>query len=231
MEKTKVFIVDDHPIILDAVILLLRQSEDFEIAGTAYNVDSAMQQMEMNVPDIAIIDIGLPGKSGIDLLKEMKRRLRQVKPIMFSMHDELVFAPRALRAGARGYVMKTESMQMLLSAVLEVNDGKVFVSNNVKELIFNHFAGHDNEVDVLFATSKFTQQEENVFRLIGIGNSIAQIAEKLSISPKTVQSHKDNIKQKLKVKSSNELYRHAFLFVENGVVSGPRQSKNSEIKE
>lgn len=221
MAKPKVFIVDDHPVIVEGLVQLISQTDEYEIAGTAGSFEDAMAQMEANATDFAVVDIGLPGKNGIDLIYELKYRLPKIKIIVFSMYDELSLAPKALRAGARGYVMKSSPPTQILTALEVVGSGKNFVSDVVKDLIFNHFVLNNADADSLLDNSVLTMQEQSIFRLIGMGYSSSQIAEKLCISAKTVQSHKDNIKRKLKISTSCELYRRAFSWIGDAPTLSP----------
>ncbi len=214
--KTRILIVDDHPVITEGLSQLLTQYDEFEVSGIADSYDSALRAIELDEPDIVIVDIGLSGRSGIDLLSEIKHCFPKLLSVVFSMYDELNFAPRALRAGAKGYVMKSESPLHLVEAIRKIRQGKIAVNDSIKDLIFTHFVEEGKNPEQLFKGSQLTPQEVNIFRLIGNGRNSAQIAARLSISPKTVQTHKDNIRRKLNITTSTELYRHAILFVENG---------------
>jgi len=209
----RIFIVDDHPIVLDGIVQMLKMDAGFEVVGTADCFEDALGRIETSLPNVAVVDIGLSGKSGIDLIQELKNCHPEVSTIVFSMYDEITFAPKALRFGARGFVMKSEPPSRLITAIKDVYNGKTVVSECVKDLIFEHVVIKGRDASSLIIESKLTQREENIFRLIGQGKSTAGIASKLMISSKTVQAHKDNIRRKLNVKTSSELNRRAILFV------------------
>ena len=218
----KLFIVDDHPIVLEGIVQMLTLDPAFEVVGTADCFENAMGRIENPIPDIAVIDIGLSGKSGIDLIQELKNCLPQISTIVFSMYDEITFAPKVLRFGARGFIMKSAPPSRLVAAIKDVYNGKTVVSECVKDLIFEHVVVNGRDANSLIVESKLTLREENIFRLIGQGKDTASIAAKLMISAKTVQAHKDNIRRKLNVKTSSELNRRAILFVANHNVHAPQ---------
>jgi len=214
-EIAKVFIVDDHPMIVEGLVQMITLTRRYEVSGTANDFEEAMSRMEEVTPDLAIIDLSLPGKNGIDLIMEMRNRLPDVKIIVFSMYDELSFAPKVLRAGVRSYVMKSAAPREIITALDEVAAGRNYVSEAVKDLIFKNFVLNHSDADGLANHLALTLQEQSIFRLIGQGWSSSQIGEKLCISVKTVQTHKDNIKRKLKINTAGELYRQAFLWVKD----------------
>lgn len=209
---TKILIVDDHPILRMGMRELLNQEEGFVVCGVAENISSARKAICEHAPDLAIIDISLGGDNGLDLVKEMSERHRHVAVLVLSMHDESVWAERAIRAGARGYIMKKEAAESIVQAVKNIMSGKVHVSEAIMAQLLDKFHLRPDQQGA--SEDDLTDRELEVFRLIGSGLSTRQIAERMNLGIKTIGTYRDRIKQKLHIKSAAELTRRAVLWTE-----------------
>jgi DNA-binding NarL/FixJ family response regulator len=209
----RILIVDDHPIFRMGMEELLNQEEDFTVCAVAEDIRSARRALAEKRPDMAIIDISLAQENGLDLVKEIASEGSGVLVLVLSMHDESVWAERAIRAGARGYVMKKEASESIILAVRNILNGKIHVSPSMMAHLLDKFqvnpdcqGGQSEEV--------LTDRELEVFRLIGQGLSTRDIAERMRLSIKTIGTYRDRIKQKLCLKSAVELTRRAVLWTE-----------------
>lgn len=211
--KKRIYIVDDHPLMRKGLIMTLEKEIDFEVCGQAESGEKALNEMIDLKPDAAVIDISLPGMNGIELVKNVLHQMPELKILIVSRHDEELYAERALRAGAKGYLMKLEAVEVLVSALQQIINGGIYLSDKIgTKLIMKLTTGHkstgDDPIHIL------SDRELEVFELTGKGHSTKEIGQKLHISVKTVESHRANIKEKLNVSSANELMRHAVKFVE-----------------
>ena len=202
------FVVDDHPIVRQGVGLMINQQPDLTVCGEAEEAERALQDIATAKPDIVIIDISLNGPDGLDLLKSMRRRSPELPVRILSMHDESVYAERALRAGANGYIMKQEATDKVLVALRRILAKEIYVSDRIANRMLQHYVrGAENEPHA--SVAELTDRELEVFRLIGEGCGTRQIAEKLHLSIKTVESYQAHIKDKLALRSARELVQHA----------------------
>lgn len=211
---SRIFLVDDHPIVRQGLARLLAQEPDFEICGEAGDADTGKARILESKPDLAIIDISLDGSgsNGLDLTKSLQREAPDILVLVVSMHEEDVYAERALRAGARGYIMKQETTERIIEAMREVLRGSIFVSTSIKNKLLAKVArGKNNSEEAL--VKSLGDRELEVFRLIGQGYGSRQIAEKLKVSVKTVDAHREHIKAKLQLKTAPELLERAVRFV------------------
>ncbi len=213
-QKHKIFIVDDHPIVRKGLAQLINQEPDMVICGEAENAQTALEFLKKIKPDLAIIDISLQGIDGIELIKKIKLRDAELPILVVSMHDESLFAERALRIGAKGYIMKQEAIEKMMEAIRRVIKGEVYISERVSATIVKKFIDGKAEntrspVDVL------SNRELEVFQLIGQGFGTRQIAQELNVSVKTVESYRANIKEKLNLKNATELMRHAVHYIDS----------------
>jgi DNA-binding NarL/FixJ family response regulator len=211
--KARVIIVDDHPIFRMGMAELLNQEDDFVVCGLAEDIAGARKAIQQHNPDLAIIDITLAGENGLDLVKELSGGKNGLPILVLSMHDEQVWAERAIRAGARGYMMKKEASEKVIFALRNILGGKIHVSANVMERLLDRFqlkpdASTAPTVDLL------TDRELEVFRLIGTGLSTREIAERMKLGVKTIGTYRDRVKQKLGIKTSADLIRRAVLWTE-----------------
>jgi DNA-binding NarL/FixJ family response regulator len=212
--RHKVFLVDDHPIVRQGLTLLINREPDLTVCGEAEDAGAALQQVETHRPQIVVLDISLTGPDGLELLKSLRSRFPDLPVLILSMHDESQYAERALRAGARGYIMKQEATQKVLVAIRRILGGEVYLSERLASKILHQFVGgvpnsRESPLDVL------TDRELEVFRLIGEGRLTRQIAEDLHISVKTVESYQARIKEKLLLKNARELVQRAIQWVDD----------------
>ena len=217
-DVSKIIIVDDHPIVRQGLAMLIDQHEDFSVCGEAESADEAMDLIEQTNPDLAIVDLSLAESSGLDLIKELKIHHPDLRSVVLSMHDESVYAPRALEAGARGYVMKREAKDHIVSAIQRVMNGEIYVSDKMASKLLE-LAATGKSGESQSPISRLTDRELEVFELIGQGLTTRQISERFHRSIKTIEAHREHIKEKLGLKNSTELSRHAFQWVESGGIS------------
>ena len=208
MPKTKILVVDDHPIVRERLAELINQEPDLNVCAEAEDSQQALQAMADISPDLAIVDITLKNSYGIELIKHLKERYPKLPMLVLSMHDESLYGERALRAGAKGYLTKQEATKKVVTAIRRILAGEIFVSDKMAATILRKVAGGasaagGSPVDVL------SNREMEVFQLLGEGLGVRQIAANLFISVKTVEAHREHIKQKLNFKSSSELLRYA----------------------
>jgi len=214
LEKKKILIVDDHPLLRKGLATVINQSPDLVVEGEADTAANALEMIEKIQPDLVIVDISLPGVDGVELINKIKVRNGELPTLVVSMHDEALFAERALRAGSRGYLMKQEALENVLVAIRRVLGGEIFLSNNMATKIIEKMV----EVTPRKSASPLellSNREFTVFQLIGQGFQTRHIAEKLHISAKTVESYRSHIKEKLKLANAKELMKYAVLWVQN----------------
>ncbi len=224
-QPAKVLLVDDHPIVRQGLAQLLEQEEDLIVCGEAYDAQGALDAIEKLKPDIAIVDIMLKDVNGIELIKKIKSQLGELPVLVMSMHDESLYAERALRAGARGYIMKEEATDKMLIAVRKVMQGEIYLSEVMVSRILHRLADGKSKADS--PLDRLSDRELEVFQLIGEGLGTRQIAERLQVSVKTVESYRAHIKEKLELSSSTEVMRQAVQWVQNG---GDQENKTREDK-
>lgn len=206
--KNAVFIVDDHPIMRDGISQLIDQQPDLEVCGSASSAPEALNALTAAAPDLLLVDISLGGMSGIDLIKIVRKRRPRLPLLVLSMHSEDLYAERAVRAGAKGYVMKHASASTLLAAIRRVLEGKVYLSPAMTERLLEKAAG--NEPDMSGSPiDGLSDRELEVFKLIGRGLRPQRIAEELQLSIKTVETYYSRLKLKLGVKDATGLLQLA----------------------
>jgi DNA-binding NarL/FixJ family response regulator len=207
-KKSKIFVVDDHPIVRQGLALLINREPDLTVCGEAEDAQTAVQSVATAKPDILVVDISLNGPDGLDLLKDIRLRYPDLPVLILSMHDESVYAERALRAGAQGYIMKQEATEKVLVALRRILSHEIYVSERIANRMLQRYIGSPNAARAS-SIADLTDRELEVFRLIGEGHSTRQIAEELHISVKTVESYQAHIKEKLSLRSARELVQHA----------------------
>jgi DNA-binding NarL/FixJ family response regulator len=213
-DKKSVLIVDDHPILRKGLSMMINQEPDLVVSGEAEDAHSAMELIDRVKPDMVIVDISLPGIDGVELLKNIRTRFGDLPALVVSMHDESLFAERALRAGARGYIMKQEALEDVLTAIRRVLNGEIFVSSRIATKMLEKLV----ETDVRKANSPLellSDRELTVLRLIGQGLGTRQIADNLHLSVKTIESYRMHLKEKLKLSSGTDLLKYAIQWVQN----------------
>jgi DNA-binding NarL/FixJ family response regulator len=208
--KARIFVVDDHPLVRDGLSALINQQSDLEVSGCAEDHRSALEEIARTRPHVVLIDISLKNTSGLELIKDLKAREPQVASIVVSMHDELLYAERALRAGARGYVMKRESTKNVLTAIRRVLEGGIYLSDRVVTRMASNVAGESARgLARAESVEKLSDRELEIFRLLGRGLASGQIAKELCLSVKTVQAYCARAKEKLGLTTAVELRRSA----------------------
>jgi DNA-binding NarL/FixJ family response regulator len=209
----RVLIVDDHPMMRTGLARLIDNERDLKVCAEADNAHQAMDIALGQTLDLILLDISLPDKNGLELIKDI-RALKPGLPILVvSMHDESLYAERVLRAGGRGYIMKQEGGKKLLQAIRQVLNGQIYVSEKMSAGILESFSGRHTE-GAISPVQQLSDREFEVFQLIGQGQSTREIAAHLHLSIKTVEVHRLNIKKKLKLRTSTDLVRHAVRWLE-----------------
>ena len=207
----RVLIVDDHPTVREGLSYRISSQPDMTVCGDAADLDQALRRFDELQPDVVIVDISLKDSDGLDLIKEIKSRHTQVRMLVHSMYDETIYADRCLHAGAMGYVNKESDPDEVIRAIRDVVDGQVHVSPAMtRRIIGRRLTNHQPQTDPV---DTLTDRQLEIFRLIAKGRSVSQIADCLSISVNTVETHRENIKRKLGVRSVAELNRQAVLWV------------------
>ncbi len=206
--KRRVVLVDDHPIVRDGLVQMISRQPDLEVCGEASSADEALGVVEKLAPDLVIVDIFLEGINGIELTKLLRERHSSLPILILSMHDEGLYAERAIRAGAMGYVMKQEASRTILEAIRTVLVGEVYLSDGIKEILSDHGSEY-NDDNLGNAVERLSSREMDVFVLIGRGKKRNEIAKELDISIKTVETHRANIKYKLNCRSASDLVQSA----------------------
>jgi DNA-binding NarL/FixJ family response regulator len=204
-------IVDDHPIVRLGIRQMIAAERDLEVCGEADTSDAAKQLTKSARPDLVIVDLSLAEGSGLDLIRWLRESMPTLPVLVLSMHDEALFAERVLRTGARGYIMKREAITGLVGAIRRVLSGRIYVSERIAQTVLERL-GHEVAPDSPLAS--LTDREIEVFDLIGRGLSTATIAEQLSVSIKTIETYRSNIKTKLNLKDATDLIRFAATWTE-----------------
>jgi DNA-binding NarL/FixJ family response regulator len=209
LKKTKfrILLVDDHPILRQGLARLINEQKDLMVCGEFEEAAKALDSIEEIKPDAAIVDISLKGASGIELLKNIKIRFPSLHVLVLSMHDESLYAERALRAGASGYIMKQEATEQVLVALRRVLGGEIYLSEIMSSKLMHQLVGGKPTAGSLL--ERLSDRELEIFGLIGQGRGTRQIAEQLHLSVKTVESHRAHIKEKLNLKNATELVHRA----------------------
>lgn len=209
--RVRILLVDDHAIVRHGLAVLLKSEKDLEICGEAGTYEEALLMLEKCWPDLMILDITLKDKNGLDLLAEIRAQGSTVKVIILSMHEEGTFAERALRLGAQGYIMKENADEVLIPALRTVLGGQMYVSPRVSTLMLRHYLGEGGEAG---GATSLTEREREIFECIGRGMSTRAIAEKFSLSGRTVEVHRTHIKKKMNCDTAAQLVREAVKYVE-----------------
>jgi DNA-binding NarL/FixJ family response regulator len=217
-KKTKVpskniFIVDDHPMMREGLARLVSNEKDLNVCGEADEAGKAFTCIQSLKPDLALIDITLGGQNGIELIKNVHAIQPELPMLVISMHDESLYAERVLRAGGRGYIMKQEGGEKIMEAIRKVLNGQIYVSDKISHKILEIFSGKKSNSSS--PIENLSDREFEIFQLIGQGCETKNIAHNLNISIKTVEVHRTNIKEKLKIKTATELIRYAVRWTES----------------
>ena len=213
-QKTRVLIVEDHPITRQGLKALINQQVMLTVCGEADSASEAIELVATLRPDLALVDVTLKGGSGIELIKSLHEHAPGMPVLVVSMHDEALFAERALRGGALGYVMKHEAADKITGAIQQVLRGELYLSPRMRERVLHRFVSRKSD-RLVFAMDTLSNREMEVFRLIGNGYSTRQIAERLNLSSKTIDSYREHLKLKLGIENGAELMRHAIQWVKS----------------
>ena len=212
--RTRVLIVDDHPMTRAGLVHLINHQPDLVVCAEAENAADALDAVEVLEPDLVLADITLPGKSGLELIKDIKAIRPGLPTLVISMHDESLYAQRILRAGARGYITKHEGGEKLMQAIRHVLSGQIYVSEKMSAHILETFSGGQAAPERSLI-GRLSDREFEVFELLGEGISAREIAGRLHLSTKTVDTHRANIKSKLVIKTTSELISYAARWIEH----------------
>jgi DNA-binding NarL/FixJ family response regulator len=213
-QKKRILIVDDHPMMRQGLAQLIGAEPDLVVCGEVEDAGRALDILGTSKPDLVLADISLPGKNGLELIKDFQAIHPGLPVLVISMHDESLYAERVLRAGGRGYIMKQEGGKKLMQAMRQVLEGKIYVSEKISAGILEALSGRRPGAEGSPIES-LTDRELEVFQLIGQGKGTRDIAETLHLSVKTVDVHRANIKMKLKLNSASELIRYAVRWTES----------------
>jgi DNA-binding NarL/FixJ family response regulator len=210
--KKRIFLVDDHPIVRDGLITLIEQEQDLKVCGESDEAAQAFKSISELKPDVVIVDIGLKCSDGIELTRNIKARYPRMPVVVLSIHDESVYAERALRAGASGYLMKEAASNDIITAIRTVLSGEIYVSGQMtKKLLGNAF---QRKSDIgADPVAKLSEREFEIFRLIGSGYKVSQIADQMHLSVKTIETYRARIKEKLNITDASKLLRYAIKWV------------------
>lgn len=214
----KILLVDDHPLVREGIAALIRAEPDLKISAEAGSSAEAMQAIAEEMPDLVLLDISLPGTSGIELLKDLHVRYPRLYVLVLSMHEESVYAERALRAGAHGYIMKQEPGAKVIEAVRCVLRGELYVSPSLAARMVKLFVANKQGKDTRTSVERLSDRELQVYSFIGGGLSTQEVATKLHLSVKTIQTYREHIKRKLGLRNATDLVHHATHWVENEAV-------------
>ena len=204
--KSRVLIIDDHVMVREGVAQIIEHSDDLSVCCSASTANEGLEKLRKLKPDLVLVDITLPGKNGIEFIKDARAFCPDLLILAMSMHDESLYAERVLRAGGRGYIRKQEGGDKLIEAMRRVLRGEIAVSEKVARRVLETFSGRKRMTSPLEGLS---DRELEVFQLIGQGRTMKEIGETLHLSPKTIEVHRAHIKQKLRIKSAAELVAYA----------------------
>ena len=213
-KEISVFIIDDHPIVREGLRLGIKLNSSIQVTGMADDIFQATKELKRKLPDVLVLDLLLRASSGLDFLKKIKVEHPGLQVLVLSAHDEGEYAERALRAGARGYIMKQESMDQLIAAIKSVANGEIYLSENMKVRILEKLVKKP-EGDPTSPMGLLSDRELEIFKSVGDGFETKQIAERLHLSVKTVEAHYANIKRKMDLENSHQLSRAALRWTHN----------------
>ena len=209
-QTASIMIVDDHPIVANGIQQLIDREPDMKVIQSVQDAESVIKFIEKSQPDLIIVDISLKGATnGIDLIKSLKKRYPKIKSLVLSMHEENLYAERAIKAGAKGYIMKNDLTDNIVKAIRSILNGNLYLSETITSKLLNHMVNEEKDKDDEVEIKKLSDRELEIFQFISKGVRTSDIAKEINISVKTVEAHKLRIKNKLNLKSSNELNKYA----------------------
>lgn len=212
MKCKRVLLVDDHPIVRQGLRLLIDQETGLKVCGEASRAVEVMEKVGQLKPDIIILDLSLEGVSGLEVLNQIRAKFPAMLVLIFSIHEEYLYAERVLKAGARGYIVKQEAPEKIVPAIHRVLRGEIVVCEKMLENILHKISHKPAEGEM--GVGNLSERELEVFRLLGAGDNTRSIGEKLGIAVKTVETHRENIKHKLSINNAFELQQRALQFVQ-----------------
>jgi len=207
-DKAAIYIIDDHPLLVQGLTDLINAQADMNVTGTTPEWTVALTQFQKDKPDVVILDITLKNANGVEVLKNLRVHFPDLKVLMLSMHDESLYAMRALKAGAQGYIMKAAATEKVITAIRQILSGELYLSDEMSRRAMATLVGRKKEAGGS-PLEDLSDRELEVFTLIGEGLTTRQIADKLHLSVKTIETHRAHIKEKLNLKNSTELVQHA----------------------
>lgn len=227
LPRKRILLVDDHPMMRAGMAQLINKQPDLEVCGEAGSPAEAFAHLAKSGPDLLLTDMTMPGRSGVEFIRDVLALHPTLPIVILSMHDEGVYAERVLRAGARGYIMKEAGGEQVMVAIRRVLGGQAYVSQKLSARILDALTGHRPRGSHS-PIEKLSDREFEVFQLIGQGKSTRDIADQLHLSPKTVDVHRGHIKEKLELKEATALIRHAVRWVEMQGAGTPDDSGRAE---
>ncbi len=213
LEAKRIVIVDDHPLFRKGLEQLIHSHDGLAICGEAANAAEAMDVIRQIAPDLAIVDLSLPGANGIELIKNIRAEFPKLLILVLSMHDESLYALRSMRAGAQGYVMKQEALDSVVSAIREIFAGRPYLSPAMSATVIAKFTQGAGEASANVVDG-LSDRELEILELIGRGRDVREIAKALHLSPKTVETHRAHIKEKLNLQNARQVARFAVQWME-----------------
>jgi len=222
--RTRVLVIDDHPIVREGLVQIICREPDLTVCAQASNAAEALHALRASCPDVVILDLTLNGSSGLGLLKDIRARWANLPVLVLSMHNEMLYAERVLRAGAQGYIMKQEGPEELVTAIRRVLAGRVYLSEAMTHRLLQHIARGDSS-DGQSPLDRLTDREFEVFEMIGQGLGTRAIAERLHLSVKTIESHRESTKAKLGLENGHELTLCAIRWAHDETMNAPRRER------
>ena len=219
--RARVFLIEDHPIVVQGLTQIINQERDLIVCGHAAGVHYAREEIRRLKPDLAVADIALKEINGLELIKALRSQFPELPILTLSMHDEAVYAERSLRAGAGGYIMKDQATENLVGAIRKVLSGDIYLSERMTSVLLHQIAERRTP-GLLSPVERLSDRELEVFELIGKGHGTKEIANELHLSIKTIESYREQIKQKLSLHNATQLIQDALRWVENGQATKPR---------
>jgi len=217
-KNIRIIIVDDHPLVRERLVELINREPDLAVCGEAEDRHEAIEIIASTRPHLAVIDLSLKNSLGIELIKDLQASQTEVLILVVSMQDELIYAERCIRAGARGYITKQQASRNVMHAIRQILDGNIYLSQAVSNQLLSRSVGKPTAADSFIFTSLLSDRELQVFELIGMGHSTRQIAEFLVVDTKTIETYRSRIKEKLGLRDGSELLQRAISWVHHKVV-------------
>jgi len=216
--KIELIVVDDHPIFRQGLVKVIETNERYKVIGEANTIAEALPLVEAHPPNLLLVDVSLHHENGLELVRTIHSANPQIFQLVISMYDEIIYASKALQAGARGYVMKQEATETLMSAIETVLKGKIYLSDAMQERLIDSYASWDTKKPEVDLIAQLSVREMQVFRMIGQGFGVSEIAEHLSLSGKTINAYRDNIRQKLSISDAGTLRKFAIKWIQSEFV-------------